>query len=69
MNEYLKIKDAQKYLGLKSYNTLKKIISKGLPVVEIDGTKLISKSDIDEFMQAHKVRANKEDASDERISI
>lgn len=55
MNEYLKIKDAQKYLGLKSYNTLKKLISNGLPVVEISGTKLISKSDIDEFMQDHKV--------------
>lgn len=57
MNEYLKIKDAQKYLGFKSYQSLKKLIINGLPVVEIDGTKLISKSDIDEFMEAHKVTA------------
>lgn len=55
MTQYLKIIDAQKYLGLKSYVTLKKLINNGLPVVEIDGTKLISKADIDEFMQAHKV--------------
>lgn len=55
--EYLKIKDAQKYIGFKSYQSLKKLIKNGLPVVEIDGTKLISKSDIDEFMQAHKVIA------------
>ncbi len=53
--KYLKIKDAQEYIGLKSYNTLKKLISNGLPVIKINGTKLISKSDIDEFMQAHKV--------------
>ena len=57
MNEYLKIKDAQKYLGFKSYQSLKKLIKNGLPVVEIDETKLISKSDIDEFMEAHKVTA------------
>lgn len=57
MNEYLKIKDAQKYLGFKSYQSLKKLIKNGLPVAEIDGTKLISKSDIDDFMQAHKVIA------------
>lgn len=53
--KYLKLIDAQKYLGLKSYNTLKKLIQNGLPVVEVDGTKLISKTDIDEFMEAHKV--------------
>ena len=57
MTEYFNFKNACKYLGFKSANTLKKLISKGLPVVEIDGTKLISKSDIDEFMEAHKVTA------------
>lgn len=57
MTEYLKIIEAQKYLGLKSYATLKKLIKSGLPVVEIDGTKLISKTDIDNFMNDHKVIA------------
>lgn len=57
MTEYFNFKNACKYLGFKSVNTLKKLISNGLPVIEIDGTKLISKSDIDEFMEAHKVIA------------
>lgn len=57
MTEYFNFKNACKYLGFKSANTLKKLISNGLPVAEIDGTKLISKSDIDDFMQAHKVIA------------
>lgn len=57
MTEYFNFKSACKYLGFKSANTLKKLISNGLPVAEIDGTKLISKSDIDDFMQAHKVIA------------
>ncbi|WP_286007074.1 DNA-binding protein [Ligilactobacillus aviarius] len=55
MTEYFNFKNACKYLGFKSANTLKKLISKGLPVAVIDGTKLISKSDIDKFVQAHKV--------------
>ena len=57
--EWLSYKDTLDYLGLKSYTTLKKLIKNGLPVVEIDGTKLISKSDIDEFMEAHKVTTKK----------
>ena len=52
--EWLSYKNALDYLGIKSYTTLKKIIKNGLPVVEIDGTKLISKTDIDEFMETHK---------------
>lgn len=56
-NEYFSYKKAMEYLGIKSYKTLKRLTKLGLPVVEIDGTKLISKSDIDEFMQAHKVIA------------
>lgn len=55
--KWLSYKDTLDYLGLKSYTTLKKLIKNGLPVVEIDRTKLISKSDIDEFMEAHKVTA------------
>lgn len=55
MTEYFNYKQASKYLGFKSTNTLKKIIGNGLPVVEIDGTKLISKTDIDNFMNDHKV--------------
>lgn len=58
MDEYFNLKNACKYLGFKSVNTLKKLISKGLPVAEIDGTKLISKSDIDEFINAHKVKGD-----------
>lgn len=53
--KWLSYKDALDYLGLKSYTTLQKLIKNDLPVVIVDGTKLISKSDIDEFMQAHKV--------------
>ena len=52
--EYLKAKEAKHYLGIKSINTLKKLIDNGLPVIELAGTKYFSKSDIDKFMNDHK---------------
>lgn len=46
--------EAASYIGC-SYNTLKSLINAGLNVIIIGSLKRISKSDIDEFMQAHKV--------------
>lgn len=55
--EYLTLKQAMQFLGLKSYKSIKKLINLGLPVVEIGQSKKISKTAIDEFMKAHTVVA------------
>lgn len=51
--EYLTFKEAMKYLDIKSHNTLRYYIKQGLPVTIIGNSKRISKSAIDDFMQAH----------------
>ena len=58
--EYMSIKQAMQFLGLKSYKSIKKIINLGLPVVEVGQSKKISKTAIDEFMKAHTVVATTE---------
>lgn len=51
---YLNMNEAASYIGC-SYNTLRNFINKGLNVILVGSVKRIAKSDIDEFMQAHKV--------------
>ncbi|NKC68866.1 helix-turn-helix domain-containing protein [Vagococcus fluvialis] len=51
---YMNIKKACEYLSV-SRGTLNKFIREdGLPITVIDGIKLISKSDLDEFMLKHR---------------
>lgn len=51
---YMNIKKACEYLSV-SRGTLNKFIREdGLPITVIDGIKLISKSDLDEFMLNHR---------------
>lgn len=56
--EYLTFKEAMKYLDIKSHNTLRYYIKQGLPVTIIGNSKRISKTAIDEFMQAHTVQVH-----------
>ena len=53
MTEYFSYKEAMKYLGVKSHKNLNYYIKQGLPVTIIGNSKRISKSAIDDFMQAH----------------
>lgn len=53
MTEYFGFKEAMQYLGIKSHNTLNYYIKQGLPVTIIGNSKRISKTAIDDFMQAH----------------
>ncbi|MBO0480171.1 helix-turn-helix domain-containing protein [Vagococcus fluvialis] len=51
---YMRSKQACEYLSV-SENTLAKFIAEnGLPVTVIDGVKLISKADMDEFVISHR---------------
>ena len=54
--EYFSYKEAMKYLDIKSHNTLRYYIKQGLPVIIIGNSKRISKTAIDDFMQAHTTR-------------
>lgn len=58
--EYFSYKEAMKYMGFATYDSLRKAVKDGLPVIQFNGSKRISKTAIDEFMQAHTVVANKE---------
>ena len=53
--EYMSYKAAAEYLGLKTQNTLRKYIAAGLPVIDVNGSKRISKTAIDKFMAKHTV--------------
>lgn len=55
--EYLSFKQAMQYIGFNSYDSLRKAIKDGLPVIQFNGSKRISKTAIDEFMKAHTVIA------------
>lgn len=52
-NQYMNKKEAAQYLGV-SFNTLKKFIQNGLPVVNVSGVNMIRRVDIDDFMEANK---------------
>lgn len=52
----LSIKQAMQYLGVKSYNTFKvNYLNEGLPLIVINNSKKVDKSDIDRFLDEHKV--------------
>ena len=51
--EYLTLKEAMSYMGFTTYDSLRKVIKQGLPVIKFGNSKRISKSAIDDFMQAH----------------
>ncbi|MBZ2200053.1 MAG: helix-turn-helix domain-containing protein [Lentilactobacillus hilgardii] len=52
----LSIKQAMQYLGVKSYNTFKtNYLNEGLPLIVINNSKKVDKSDIDRFLNDHKV--------------
>ena len=51
--QYMNKKEAAQYIGV-SFNTFQKFENMGLPIIEIDGIKLVSKQDIDFFLQSHK---------------
>ena len=50
---YLTFKEAMSYMGFTTYDSLRKVIKLGLPVIKFGNSKRISKTAIDEFMQAH----------------
>ena len=51
--EYLTFKEVMSYMGFTTYDSLRKVIKLGLPVIKFGNSKRISKNAIDEFMQAH----------------
>ncbi len=65
--EYLTFKEAMSYMGFTTYDSLRKVIKLGLPVIKFGNSKRISKNAIDEFMQAHTtaVHPSKEVANNE----
>lgn len=46
--EYFSYKEAMKYMGFTTYDSLRKVIKAGLPVINFDGSKRISKTAIDD---------------------
>lgn len=50
--EYLSFKQAMQYIGFNSYDSLRKAIKDGLPVIQFNGSKRISKTAIDEFYES-----------------
>lgn len=55
MTEYLSYREAMNYMGFKTQDTLRTYIKQGLPTIKVGKSKRISKSDIDDFMAAHRV--------------
>lgn len=51
--EYMNFKQAMKYLGIGSYDTLHYFIHEGLKVIVIGNINKISKTDADDFMTSH----------------
>lgn len=52
--EFLSYKKAMEMLGVKTYKGLNYYIDAGLPIYVVGKSKRIKKSDIIEFMEAHK---------------
>ena len=50
--EWMTIKEATAYAGV-CFNTFVKFREKGLKVAEIDGTKRVSRKEIDRFLEDH----------------
>lgn len=55
MVEYFNLKEACRYLGYKDFKSIHSLIDNGLPIIKIGNKTRIRKSDIDKFMEAHKV--------------
>lgn len=50
---YMNKKEAAEYIGV-SFNTFRKFERMGLPIIEVDGTLLVKKEDIDVFLEKNK---------------
>lgn len=46
-------KEAAQYIGI-SFNTFQRLERMGLPVIDVDGIKLVKKEDIDSFLENYK---------------
>ena len=56
LDRYLTMRQACKYLNIKSVNTLKdRYIAEGLKVTVVGSVKRIDIKDIDSFMEEHKI--------------
>lgn len=55
MTGYFNYKQAMEYMNIKSKTTFGKYLKQGLPTIRVGKSKRISKSDIDDFMAAHRV--------------
>lgn len=55
MTGYFNYKQAMEYMNIKSKTTFGKYLKQGLPTIQVGKPKRISKSDIDDFMAAHRV--------------
>lgn len=55
MAGYFNYKQAMEYMNIKSKTTFGKYLKQGLPTIQVGKSKRIAKSDIDEFMAAHRV--------------
>ncbi|MCQ6276412.1 helix-turn-helix domain-containing protein [Bacillus sp. V3B] len=53
LKPYMNKKEAAQYIGV-SFNTLQKFIENGLPMIEVENVKLLSKKDIDEYLESNK---------------
>ncbi|UTH14063.1 helix-turn-helix domain-containing protein [Macrococcus equipercicus] len=51
---YLNKKQASEYIGI-SFNTLKKFIDDGLPIIDVAGVQMIRKIDIDQFLETKRI--------------
>ena len=60
MTEYLSYREAMKYMGFKTQDSLRRYINDGLPTIQVGNSKRISKSAIDKFMADHTVVATKD---------
>lgn len=50
---YMNKKEAAQYIGI-SFNTFQRLERMGLPVIDVDGIKLVKKEDIDLFLENYK---------------
>lgn len=48
--KYLSLNQAMEYMGIKSYNTLYRMIDNGLPVIHVGNLKRIDRDKLDEFL-------------------
>lgn len=60
MTGYFNYKQAMEYMNIKSKTTFGKYLKQGLPTIKVGNSKRIAKSDIDDFMAAHRVVATQD---------